>query len=190
MYCCGVENVKLVINYDLIEAVRNVNEPFGPFKVIRNRKAGWAKSAIPFLTGMELLFFHDLHHLPVSLSIFFTTSFVLEMMNNMISGEDLYSTCSSLQLKGLVPKLNDLNISTDYDLLLQSDLYNKKYKIEVNEKQLPNLVESKYILVPTYNFNGDVKDTSVLQEHVVGSKQYVLSLGSPKQEFKLASSKV
>lgn len=30
--------MKLVINYDLIDAIRNVNEPISPFKIVRNRK--------------------------------------------------------------------------------------------------------------------------------------------------------
>ena len=43
-------------------------------------------------------------------------------------------------------------------------------------------------MVPSYTFNGDIKDTSVLQEHIIGSKEYVLSLGSPKKVWKPAYS--
>ena len=80
-------------------------------------------------------------------------------------------------------QLNDLNVKTDYELLLESELYKKEYKIQVNEKKLPYIAESKYIMVPTHSFNGNMTETSILQEHVVGSKKYVLSLGSPKKEF-------
>lgn len=66
----------------------------------------------------------------------------------------------------------------------------KKYKVEVNKKQLPHIAEEKYILVPSYTYNGDTKDTSVLQGHIVGSKQYVLSLGSPKKVFKPSYSSI
>lgn len=52
----------------------------------------------------------------------------------------------------------------------------KKYKVELNKQQLPHLKEETYILVPSYTFNGDIKDTSILQEHRIESKEYVLSL--------------
>ena len=31
----------------------------------------------------------------------------------------------------------------------------------------------------------EVKDTSILQEHIVGSNDYVLSIGSPEKKLKL-----
>ena len=37
-------------------------------------------------------------------------------------------------------------------------------------------------MVPTYDFKGTVSETSMLQEHVVGTKSYVLTLGSPKRK--------
>ena len=51
-------------------------------------------------------------------------------------------------------------------------------------------MESKYILVPTYDFNNNIKNTSILQEHIVGTDKYVLSIGSPKKELKLAYSSI
>ena len=35
-------------------------------------------------------------------------------------------------------------------------------------------------------FKGDIKDTSIEQEHVVGSNDYILSLGSKKRQRQLA----
>ena len=93
-------------------------------------------------------------------------------------------------LKKLVSKLNDINIATDYDLLKQSELYERKYKIEFNESKIPIIMENKYVLVPSYNYKGDVKDTSILQEHFVGSKDYILSVGSPSKKLTLVNSRV
>ena len=107
--------------------------------------------------------------------------------NNVLGG-DRYAIDATSRLNTLVSQLNDLNVNTDYDLLLQSEHYETKYKIKLNEKKLPYLLESKYIMVPTYSYSGEIKDTSILQEHVVGSKEYVLSLGSPQKKLKLAYS--
>lgn len=86
--------------------------------------------------------------------------------------------------------MESLNIFTSYDLLLKSKVYDKKYKVEMNKEQLLHIAEEKYILVPSYTYNGDTKDTSALQEHIVGSKQYVLSLGSPKKVLKPSYSSI
>ncbi len=51
-------------------------------------------------------------------------------------------------------------------------------------------MEKKYILVPTYDYLGEIQSTSILQEHVVGSKIYVLSLGSEAKEYRFAYSGV
>jgi len=47
-------------------------------------------------------------------------------------------------------------------------------------------MEKKYINVPVYDSIGDIKTVSIEQEHIIGSKQYVLSLGSPNQVRSLA----
>ena len=49
-------------------------------------------------------------------------------------------------------------------------------------------MEEKYILVPTNDFNNNIKNVSIKQEHIIGSTDYVLSIGSPKKELKLAYS--
>lgn len=40
--------MKLIINYDLIDAIRNVNEPLTPFKVVRNHKVDILTLYLPF----------------------------------------------------------------------------------------------------------------------------------------------
>ena len=81
-------------------------------------------------------------------------------------------------------------MSTDIDLLLQSELYHKKHKIEFSEKKVPILMEEKFIYVPTYKYDGEVDVTSVQQEHEVGSREYVLSLGSPKTVHQVSFSQI
>lgn len=90
-------------------------------------------------------------------------------------------------LQKLSLQLNELNVKTSGELLLDSKVYHKQHKFVLSEKGIPGIMQNKYINIPTYD-NGDIKETSILQEHKIGTKEYVLSLGSPtkRQVFKPA----
>ena len=180
--------MKLVINYDFVDAIRNVNEPFNAFKIIRNNKNRWTRLHLPIYMTINLVILQDMIRALGILGIQFGTLIGNEIIANKITQTDIYSVKSSNNLKRLTLQLNNLNLSTEYNLLLQSELYEKKYKIEFNEDKLPIIAESKYILVPNYSYNGEIKNTSILQEHEVGSDVYLLSIGSPQKVFKLARS--
>lgn len=182
--------MKLRINYDLIEAVKNVNEPFGPFKIVRNNKRKWIRYHFPLYFSVNYIFQRDVFNAFFILGIQFGLLIIPDFLTGTVMKIDIYSINSSNELKKLSSKLCDLNIDTNYDLLLKSYEYKRKYQIQINEQKLPELAEYKYILVPTYKYNGDIGETSLLQEHIVGSKIYTLSIGSPLKEFKLAYSKI
>ena len=187
MLPCG-DIMKLMINYDFIEAVRNVNEPLGPLKVIRNNKRQWFTINLPLYFTLDYLFYRNITSALEISELCFILMIGTELTDYAINKEDLYHTKSSHDLKRLVPKLNDLNIKTDYNLLLQSEMYERKYKIEFNDNKIPSLMEEKYILLPSYNYSGEIKDTSLLQEHIIGSREYELSIGTPAKTLKLVHS--
>ena len=95
-----------------------------------------------------------------------------------------YKNIAINELKRLVSILNDINVSTNYELLLQSYTYKTNYKIKFNKYFLPCLKQDKYIMVPIYN-NGEEKEISLIQEHIIGSKEYELSCGSQTKLLKL-----
>lgn len=169
-----------------MDAIRNVNEPLSPFKVMRNH-TGTIIKTMPGLFVQNLVLSYDIwSYLGLCAGEVALCGACIFIVAKKYGDADFKRASNNLH--SLVQQLDDLHVSTDYDLLLKSEVYLKKHKIELNEKKIPLIVEEKYILVPTYNYNGDIKDTSILQEHIVGSKEYVLSLGSPKKEFKLAYS--
>lgn len=170
--------MKLVINYDFFRAVCTANEKFVLVNVIRNEKkplfyAGVLLSMYLISNDVQTAIGKDALYLSLSYGFL---SAISAMFGDLDKNEAIR------KLKKLVVQLNDLNLSTDFDLLLQSELYEKKYKFEVNEKILPSLIEKKYVLVPTYDYRGEIQETSIEQEHVVGSKTYVLSIGSPSKK--------
>lgn len=183
--------MNILINYDLICAVKNVNEKFSLKKVTRNNKGDWAKINLPLFVGLDYLIYQgDMRKVLTMLIAQFGIVYTINLMPHLALKRDLFKDKSELDLKKLVSKFKDANIDTTYELLKQSKQYDRKYEIKLNENKLPQIIQSKYILVPTIDYLGTVKDTSVLQEHVMGSKKYVLSLGSPKKVLKPAFSSI
>lgn len=182
--------MKIMINYDLVHRIKDAREKFGPLKIIRNRKKSWTIVQIPLW-----LFFSITGHYTALQSImhFINVFGILLFMNYVpmkLAGLDLYGAIAERDLKTLVPKLQDACIHTEYDMLLNSEVYDRKYKIKFNKNKLPQILESKYILVPTHGFDGNETETSVLQEHVIGTRNYELSIGSPEKKKSLSLRKL
>ena len=174
--------MKIIVNFDLINSAKNVNELLGPLKVIRNNKARWAKFDFPMFLIMDTIISKNYKRIQFVLLMQFSVLFGLDMIFNAIKKTDDYKIQSEKDLRKLALQLQELDVRTDYSLLKESELDGKEYEIRLNEKKIPQIVEKKYVLVPSYDYKGDIIDTSIEQEHVVGSNNYVLSLGSKKRK--------
>lgn len=181
--------MKIIVDYDLINSIKNVNKPISPMKVIRNNKASWAKFNLPLYAATDYLIQRNIPKTLSILALQFGTLITAYFMIYKAFG-DKYKEESERDLIKLVRQLNDLNIETSYDLLLKSELDGKAYRFRLNEYKLPELVESKYILVPSYNYDGEIKTTNLQQDHVVGSKTYILSIGSKQKQKQLVYANV
>ena len=176
----------LLINYDFFDEIRNVNEPLTPIKIVRNE----AKYAI--ITPLWLIdaYFNDPKYALSHLLFWYGAYMAMDLSYQFIykkknsCGLDKYAYEASTKLKKLSVTLSNINVKTNYDMLLQSELYEHKYKVETNEGKLPTLKEEKYIYVPSYDFDGKEKETSILQEHNVGSRNYILSVGEPEKQYR------
>ena len=179
--------MKLVINYDLINEIKDANEPYGIMKIVRTYKKYWIGFGIPIGILGSVPSAVDKSFLPVSISMITFNIAITLLYDYIMYNEigDFHQKEAKDNLLSLVSSLRDNDVNTDYELLLKSYLYSKNYKLRLNEDKIFEVLESKYILIPTYNYNMKVTDTSILQEHVVGSNTYVLSLGSPEKKLKL-----
>ena len=133
--------MKIMINYDLINAIRNVNEELVPFKIVRNRKNDYL-SFLPIYTLLNLCNGDSLLEMIGTLGLQYGMVLSIDMVlfalyKNMV-GDDFYTKKSSDDLKKLVGQLDALNISTSYDLLLKSEVYEKNIKW--------NLINSSYLI--------------------------------------------
>ncbi len=183
--------MNLMINYDFFNAIKDVNENLTPNKIVRNNISKWLKFNIPLLTSLEYVIAKEdfLKYLPSAIAIHFFIIFQMELVQYKILG-DVYKDTADVRLKILASQLENLNLETSYELIKESKCYHKIRNLKFNDKKIPQITESKYILVPNYNYKGDVVETSVLQEHVIGSNNYILSIGEPEKVLKLVYSKI
>lgn len=87
------------------------------------------------------------------------------------------------ELRELAVQLNNLNISVNLDDLKEAIVYHKKYSLRKDGK--PGIIRERYIEVPlSENYNNINSDTaSIKEEHVMGSRSYVLTLDTPKKQM-------
>ena len=185
--------MKLLINYDFFEAIRNVNEKTTPLKVFRNEKKKYA-ILLPIYTSVALIAkqycdFDTKDIIPAIIRAYgclMSLDNIGEIMAKTFSHSktDLYAQKASARLKMLALMLDDINVNTNYDMLLASELYHKKVYLDSSEGNRPILVSQKYIYVPSYGFDGSEKETSILQEHIIGTKEYILSQDEPDRQYK------
>ena len=171
--------MKLMTEYDMGNEIKNVNELYTPLKMLRNNKRFMIGFHLPFCTMINLLngdFLYALKTYPIDVlkfTIFYSICDVIiaEAMSKTV---DRYKYESEKNLKKLVSELSQIDVDTNYDLLLQSKRLKTKYHFYLNDHTVPILSESKYFFVPTHesdSLTGEV----VLQEHNVGAKKYYLS---------------
>lgn len=178
--------MKIKLNYCFIDKIKDIKENMGPLKVIRNNRHLYFKIDLPLWTAINLAFNPSIVRCLLILAFQYGIIIGSELLAALIVRRDIYKDRAQFDLLQTLLKLRDINVNTDLELLLESQVYERHYRLTLNEKKLPILLESKYIMVPSHGFDGVIKDTSVLQEHVVGSKKYVLSQGSPIRAYKFA----
>ena len=185
--------MKLLINYDFFDAVRNVNEKTTPLKVFRNEKTKYAL-LLPVYTSIALIAkqYSDFDTRDIIAIILRAYGYLMsldtlgEIMAKTLSYSktDLYAKKASARLNMLALMLDDINVNTNYDMLLSSELYYKTSHIEYGDRRIPTIMSQKYIYVPAYGFDGEEKTVSILQEHIIGTKEYVLSQDEPDREYR------
>lgn len=178
--------MKIMVNYDLMERIKDSNEDF-KFRIIRKRFKQtayyypfWFLTYIAISGGTDSYF----KGATASAAVYLGITLTADLLTNQIFG-DVDRQKAINDLRKLSRLLSNIHINTSSELLQKAEEYQKKHTIKLNENKLPYIFQEKYIMVPTYN-DGKIKDVSLLQEHVIGTNKYVLSTGSPSKVYKLA----
>lgn len=176
--------MKLTINYDLI---KRIQEAKGEFVLQRCIERTFTDGLPTFLISNSLI-------LTMGMLANIEPRIISETLiranlggigfylgSELLILEKFKKQLAELELLKLSLLLKDINVSTSYDLLLDTELYHTEYKLGNDENKFKGIIQNKYFDIPTYN-DGKIETTSVKQEHILGSKQYVLSTGSPNKQ--------
>lgn len=173
------DTMKINVNYELISKI-------GEAKIGINVHRVGKKMA--FLNGvMTAVSFMITPNDPKQIAAHILYSFSLISFQSLgleLAGSRRQKEEANESLKELSCKLNDINVSTNSSLLMEAESYKTKYKINFNDGIIPKVIQNKYIMVPTRN-EGEV---SLLQEHIIGTRDYDLSVGEPMKakQYRLA----
>ena len=168
--------MNIYINYDFIEAVQGSNDPLNPIKVMKytlKHNYFWKIYMVGSLTINSIR--ESFGKALGSTLLGAGGSFMIATVYFLIKKKDPLKEISDIKLNNLSCSLQKIGVNTDQELIKESRLEGRKYEFKFNKKIIPQMIESKYILVPTYNNIGEVKETSILQEHTLFTNEYVLS---------------
>ena len=172
-----------------MNAILNVREPYSIMKLVRNKKRLYLGIDLPLAIALDYTTTQDLGKMIPLMGMQFGLIILPELLAAKVTGVDIFKEKSTRNLQKLLPQLNNLNISTNLEKILKAEEYDRTYKLVKKETGIPHLEEHKYIMLPCYDVysgnNNDEKEVSIHQEHIKGSKEYVLSLGSPTKSYKV-----
>lgn len=178
--------MELRVNYDFFKKINQVKNTSSNtrFNLMKERSKKFLYLDAPLFTMICLALGKSFLQTLAILFAEYALCMGLVNINGIIDSEkyflDRKNKNSEYELIALASKLNELDIKTDYNLLLSTELCSKKTKFVLNDYHLPDLNTTKYINIPAYNDEGDVENISVVQEHIIGDKQYILRLNNNK----------
>ena len=182
--------MKININYDFFSAVQDANEKFGTLKIIRNNRFIYF-GFIPSMMVTKVSIGIPIYWAILSAVDTAMLCYIISSIDNYLFKKreqipvDFYAYHALTRLAVLRIQLNDINVNLDGEALLAAKLYSERYHVVVNEHKIPMLQHDKFILVKgTTNYSKEEKEISILQEHIVGTEDYTLSVGEPEKKYK------
>ncbi len=173
--------MKLIINYDLMNEIIKANKGFD-----LKRFNSKMELFIGIVSAVNLTTFFATERLS-------PTGMILDLLygafvfgSSEVISKDFNQMIADKRLNSLSSSLTKINIYTSLENIKQARLYKTQYKISHDEKVA--IQQNKFFMLPTDGtFNAD--EVSLLQEHTIGTNEYVLSMGEPKKAHSKVFSK-
>lgn len=170
--------MKIAINYDLVDKAIEAKDGFSLKK--------YSKAIGMCMTLVSPMLIADAtigHKTPLEMiartgGIFAYYCFYFWLSQKARTG--LTKERAENDLRQLSYKLKDIFVDTSAELLQDTHCYKTEYSIKF-DKALPQIEQRKYLSVPVYSDWGN-NTRHLVQEHMVGSKEYALSHGEPKEQ--------
>ena len=174
--------MKIRLNYDLIDKVKESKKGLLLKRVV-NKSFCYSGLNTLFWMPFNQHIYNNLSQATVKDFIYFSLGYFSILSYLELKNKTLVKNESLDKLKRLASMLRDNYVNTDYELLQDSYEYDRSYSVILDDNKFLRLKQDKYIMIPTTDGFGD-KEISLVQEHLIGSKDYELSYGSPKKVLK------
>ena len=168
--------MELNINYDLFHKIAESNKGF-------SLKRGTKHFLIwPVLaTGAAVLVKNDASHI-VNLYAFYSAMYTLTFGSYILTFKKDLQEYANDDLKKLSQCINALELHTTNNLIKNAKRYRTEYSINTDSK-IPKIEQKKYFLLQNFQ-NCKTENTSLVQKHILGSRNYRLSIETPKKLIK------
>lgn len=171
--------MKLVINYDLVDKIAEAKQGYSLKRCVK-RTLGFAGISTLIGAPDNLIRGNISPDLLIEISSFlaihggYTATFAWAFKGMTMES-------AQRNLSSLVKELRRSCIRTDEEAILESRKYKSEYNVNFDSR-VPSLEQKKYFMVPIHDEIVGDKEISIMQEHIVGTREYVLSLGEPKEQ--------
>ena len=171
--------MKIIVNYDLVDKAREAKTGFSLNRYCK--KVGLCTGFVGGIKSIEVASgVTSFDAAMLTTSTLFLSYLAYFGLNTRILA-DLYKSVSVNDLNKLSSKLRDIFVETDADLLMETTALKTDYEVVLNDSSIPVLKQKKMLSVPVYS-DWDNNYRELLQEHVIGSREYVLSHPEPEEE--------
>lgn len=191
MYQVG-DNMKIQVNYDLLEEIVCSKKGVSINRIVKHRIAA-AGLAVAICSLIDICIGKFPEALPnniTSIGVLSLGFYVGDIVvNNIprINEENKFDAYDNL--KRLSTNLQVLQVKTNSTLLQDGILLEKHHKIVKSKKGFPLILEQKYIEIPTCSDYGYNSSETLLQEHIIGSNNYDISVEEPPKQKRLQFAK-
>ena len=177
------------INYDMIDKIYEANGKHKIRRWAKNNKAEWIIPTV-FITSFTVKALSEeitideaiqksIHYLALWTGICIPTDIVYYQLERMEKGKPLKDAAYD-QIVNQAQLLRKCNVRTTPEFLMQSKVYHKKYKLEM--EKAPGVIRERYIEILSYDLNGNENTTSIKETHQIGTRTYELSVGTPSTQ--------
>lgn len=171
--------MKIIINYDLMDKIAEAKQGYSLNRCVK-RTLGFMSLSSAIGIPDNLVSGNISPDLWIELSAYLAchTSFTVALAWTF---KNMSQEVAQRTLKSLVSELRNNCIRCDEETILDTRKYKTEYDFSLSSS-LPVIEQKKYLYVPVRDeYFGD-KEISLVQEHTIGTKEYALSLGEPKDQ--------
>ena len=186
---------KLEINFDVIDKTYEARGEHNIRRWLRLNKT-YNISAILYPTMQGILAINGIETPDVALiksgafvvsayGIWSLLDTAVELLRKKATGLD-YKERALYELIILSKLIEEMGINISVEQMMKANVYKKKYKLAIDGRV--GIIRERYFEVPFTDILNKERMTSVKEEHILGSKKYLLSLDQPteQKEYKLA----